>query len=172
MKRISLTLFVTLFTMVSFAGGIKVSQGKVSYIKNERTVAVVFNWENAKWDMGTSVKEEWGDNYQSYVDNGESEFIEGFNKSCKKVKMVKDESSANYIMTVEFTNFDKFYSVMSLVPGNKHKIWAEITVTDKDSGEIICKYNVNEFKGGRDFSIFDSYKEAMRDFGYELARIK
>jgi hypothetical protein len=62
--------------------------------------------------------------------------------------------------------------VTSIVPGNKHKIWAEITVTDKGSGEVICTYNVKEFKGGRDFSIFDSFKEAMRDLGSELAQTK
>jgi hypothetical protein len=37
---------------------------------------------------------------------------------------------------------------------------------------VICEYNVKEFKGGRDFSIFDSYTESMGDLGSELAETK
>ena len=70
----------------------------------------------------------------------------------KKAKIVKDASTSDYVMTVKFTNFDKFYSMMSLVPGNKHRITAEITVSDKNTGEVICIYDVNEFKGGREQS--------------------
>lgn len=72
-------------------------------------------------------------------------------------------------MTVKFSNFDKFFSAMSIVPGNKHKIWGEITVVDKKTNEVICVFKVDEFKGGRDFSIFDSFKESMSDLGSDLA---
>ena len=171
MKRTSLTLCLALMTVFAFAGGIKVSQGKASFMKNEGTVNVVFNWKDAMWNNEKPVKEQWNDEYDAYVEKGEAFFIEGFNKTSKKVKIVKD-TSADYVMTVNFSNFDRFYSVMSLVPGNKHKIWGEIVVTDKRTGEVICKYLVDEFKGGRDFSIFDSFTESMTDLGSELAGTK
>lgn len=171
MKRIYLTICMITIATLAFAGGIKVSKGKANYMKKEGTISVVFDWSDAKWDKEKPVKEEWKKEYDAYIENGEAQFIEGFNKKSKTIKIVKDESS-DYIMTVKFTNFDKFYSMMSIVPGNKHRISAEITVTDKNSGEIVCVYNVNEFKGGRDFSIFDSYKEAMQDLGNDLAGTK
>lgn len=171
MKRFSLTLCLTLFAVFAFAGGIKVSQGKASFMKNEATINVVFNWKDAKWNNEIPVKEQWNDEYQAYVENGEACFIEGFNKSSKKVKITKD-STADYVMTINFSNFDKFFSAMSIVPGNKHKIWGEIVVTDKKTGDVVCKYLVKEFKGGRDFSVFDSFKESMEDLGSELAGIK
>ena len=161
MKRFYVTFCMALITMFAFAGGIKVSKGKASFMKTEGKIFVVFDWTNAKWDNDKSVKEQ-----------GEAHFVEGYNKESKKVKIIKDESSADYIMTVKFTNFDRFYSMMSVVPGNKHKIWAVITVVDKKNGEVICEYNVKEFKGGRDFSIFDSYTESMSDLGSELAETK
>lgn len=173
MKRFSLSLIVVaLSTMFAYAGGIKVVQGKASFMKNEGNMTVVFNWKEAKWNNEEPVKEHWGDEYQAYVENGESCFIDAFNKSSKKVRIVKEGESSDYVMTVNFSNFDKFFSAMSIVPGNKHKIWAEIIVTDKNSGEVICKYAVKEFKGGRDFSVFDSFKESMADLASELAGTK
>ena len=172
MKKLYLTFCMTMIVAFAFAGGIKVSKGKATYMKNEGKMFVVFDWADAQWNNEMPVKEQWKEEYDAYVENGEAQFIEGFNKKSKKVMIVKDESSADYIMTIKFSNFDKFFSVMSLVPGNKHKIWGEITVKDKKTGEVICTYIVKEFKGGRDFSIFDSFKESMLDLGSELAETK
>ena len=172
MKKIYLTICMAMMAVLAFAGGIKVSKGKANYMKNEGKMTVVFDWTNAQWNNEGPVKDQWKEEYEAYVENGEAKFIEGFNDKSKKVKIVKGESSPNYVMTIKFSNFDRFYSMMSIVPGNKHKIWAEITVSDKNTGEVICVYNVKEFKGGRDFSIFDSFKESMEDLGSELAGTK
>lgn len=170
MKKFSLTLFMTLFALLASASDIKVTQGKTSYLKSEGTMTVVFNWDNAKWDRGSSVKDEWAEQFESYKNEGEQFFIDGFNKASKMVNLSTENSTADYTMNVEFTNFDKFYSVMSLVPGHKHKVWANITVTDNKTGETVCTYKVTEFEGGRDFSLFDSYTEMMRDLGSKLAK--
>ena len=50
--------------------------------------------------------------------------------------------------------------------------WNEEYDAYVENGEVICTYKVDEFKGGRDFSIFDSYKEAMQDLGSKLAKTK
>lgn len=172
MKKIYLTFCMAIIAVLAFAGGIKVSKGKAAYMKKDGKISVVFDWSDAKWDKEKPIKEQWAEEYDTYIEAGEAQFIEGFNKKSKKVKIVKDESSSDYVMNVKFTNIDRFYSMMSVVPGNKHRISAEITITDKTTGEVICTYNANEFKGGRDFSIFDSYKEAMLDLGTELAETK
>lgn len=172
MKKIYLTICMTMIAVFAFAGGIKVSKGKAAYMKKEGKISIVFVWSSAKWDNQKPVKEQWTDEYDAYVENGEAQFIEGFNEKSKKVKIVKDDSSADYVMTITILNVDRFYSMMSIVPGNKHRITAEIKVTDKKTDEVICIYNAEEFKGGRDFSIFDSYKEAMKDFGSKLAVTK
>lgn len=140
-------------------------------MKNDATVNVVLNWKDAKWNNEIPIKEQWGDEYQAYVERGEEFFIKGFNKTSKKVRIV-EENIADYVMIINISNVDKFFSAMSLVPGNKHKIWGEIVVTDKKTGDLVCKYSVKEFKGGRDFSVFDSFTECMEDMGSELAGIK
>ncbi len=173
MKRLFLAFFVVMFAVFAFAGGIKVRQGKASYIKEKNgKVAVVINWDKAKWNNEKPLKEQWGDEYKEYVKAGLANFIEGFNKESQKVKAVSSDEPSDYVMTITISNVDKFYSVMSIVPGNKHKIWGEASVRNKKTGEEVCTYVIDEFKGGRDFSIFDSFKEAMRDMGAKLASIK
>ena len=172
MKKICSTFCMVMIAVVVFAGGVKVNKGKTTYMKTEGKMFVVFDWEDARWNNEMPVKKQWNEEYEAYVENGEAQFIEGFNNKSKKIMIVQDESSADYVMIIKFLNFDKFYSMMSLVPGNKHKIWGEIMVKEKKTGEIICTYTVEEFKGGRDFSIFDSYKESMRDLGTKLAETK
>ena len=80
MKKIYLTFCMAMFAVFAFAGGIKVSKGKASFMKKECSISVVFDWSNAKWDKGVSVKEQWNEEYEAYVENGEAQFIEGFNK--------------------------------------------------------------------------------------------
>lgn len=108
MKKFCLTFCMVMIAVLAFAGGIKVNKGKATYMKNEGKMFVVFDWEDARWNNEMPVKEQWNEEYDAYVENG----------------------------------------------------------------EVICTYKVDEFKGGRDFSIFDSYKEAMQDLGSKLAKTK
>ena len=170
MKRFYLTIVAALFAMCAFAEGIEIVQGEASFMKRTGSIAVVFNWKDAKWDKRIPVREEWKDEYQTYVDRGEESFVKGFNKSSKKMKIAGGGSPADYVMTVNFLSFDKFFSATSIVPGFKHCIWAEIVVTDKSTGEMVCTYRAERFKGGRDFSIFDSFTESMEDLGSRLPK--
>ena len=77
MKRFCLSLIVVaMSTMFAYAGGIKVVQGKASFMKNEGKVTVVFNWKEAKWVSNISVthyvtikdKNNWEDAINWHVD--------------------------------------------------------------------------------------------------------
>lgn len=172
MKKLLFTLFAMLMTVVVYAGGIKVSQGKTDYAKKEATMTVVFDWTHARWDNKQSAQEHLGKSFQEYVEKGQKAFVDGYNNAGKKVKIVENASSAAYEMTVAFTNFDYFFSAMSFVPGHKHKVWADVTVTDKATGNVVCKYTVDEFTGKRDFSIIDSFTEMLGALGENLAKKK
>lgn len=154
------------------AGDLKVTNGKASFQKNEGTVAFVFNWDNAQWDNKMSVKEQWNDEYDKYVTEGEKAFVAGYVENSKKMSVVDDATTANYIVTVEFTNFDYFFSAMSFVPGHKHKVWANFVVVNTTTGEEECRIVAKEFKGGRDTVKFDSYTEMMNNLGKEFAKCK
>ena len=96
MKRFYVIFCMALITMFAFAGGIKVSKGKASYMKTEGKIFVVFDWTNAKWDHGKSVKAQWGEEYDAYVEQGEAQFVEGYNKESKKVKIIKEETNTRF----------------------------------------------------------------------------
>lgn len=171
-SRFFLTLSLLLFAGLVYAGGIKIIVGNAKYLKEYASIAVVFNWEQTMWNMEKPVKEHWGDSYQEYVDQGQASFIDGFNNASSKIKIVNDASSANIIMNITLKNFDYYFSVMSFVPGHKHKVWAEISIIQKETGNVLCKYVVDEFKGNRDFSVFDSYTEMMSKLASEIVKSK
>lgn len=164
-------LTVMVISMVVCAAEIKVVSGKASFMKQEYFAVVLFNWDEAKFDNRESLKDYWNEDFEKYLSEGKKKFIEGFNDSSKKVKFV-DTDLAGYIFNVEVTNIDYFFSAMSMVPGHKHKIWCTITVIEKSTGKEVCKIDVKEFKGGRDFSKFDSFTEMMLDFGKQVGKIK
>lgn len=171
-RKLLLTLTALLFAAVTYAGGIKICQGNAKYLKEDGSISVVFNWDKALWDNEKPVKERWGDQYQEYIDKGQTSFIAGFNKGSKKMKIVDDRDTANIVMSVTFVNFDYYFSTMSLIPGHKHKVWAEITIIEKVTGNVLCKYSVDEYKGDRDLSVFDSFTEMMSKMATELAKTK
>ena len=172
MKKILFTMLSLMFTMSMWAGSIKVKEGDASFMKNSGTVAVSIDWSNAKWNNEGSAQEHWADKYQSYVDAAVPALVEGMNAKSKGLQATTSADQATYIMNVQVTNVDMFFSAMSVVPGNKHKIWATVTVTEKATGKVVCVYNVDEFKGGRDFSVFDSFTEMMKNLGKELGSQK
>lgn len=172
MRKFGLLLIMSLFTLLAGAKDIKVTEGSTDYLKTGGTIDVNFHWDNATYNFEKSVKEEWGDKYDKYKTEGKEYFIGGFNHGNKVLKMVGDGSNADYTMTVTMTNFDKYFSPMSLVPGNKYKVWAEITVKDNKTGKVVCAYKVTEFSGTTELSVFDSFLRTMRTLGINLGRGK
>lgn len=173
MKKILSVFCAMVMCISSYAGDIKVIEGKAKMQKREGLAEVVFVWDNAKYAEKVSLKEQWKDEYEKYIKEGEEYFIAGFNENAEKlIVTTTEEEKANYTITIEFENFDYFFSVMSVVPGHKHKVWANIKITDKTTGNVVCVLKVVEFKGGRDTVKFDSYTEMMHDLGTELVQMK
>lgn len=156
-----LTLTALLFAAVTYASGIKICQGNAKYLKEDGSISVVFNWDKALWDNEKPVKERCGDQYQEYIDKGQTSFIAGFNKGSKKMKIVDDRDTANIVMSVTFVNFDYYFSAMSLVRDTNTKFGQKSPSLKKVTGNVLCKYSVDEYKGDRDLSVFDGFTEMM-----------
>ena len=82
------------------------------------------------------------------------------------------DGEVKYRFDVKITNMDKYYGVMSLVPGYKHKTWGTIAVVDVSTNAPVCEVTFEELTGGRDFAIDDSFLKCMSDLGKALAKIK
>lgn len=173
MKKILLALCALFVCFSGFAKEIEVVEGKAQMKKREGLAYITFNWENALWDKKTPIKEQWGgEDYSKYVTEGEKAFIATFNEKAKKLQTTDNASEANYSIAIEFVNFDYYFSAMSFVPGHKHKVWADITITDNTTGEVVCKIKVIELAGDRDFVKFDSFPKMMQLLAEEITKLK
>lgn len=173
MKKYLITLCAFVMCISSYAGDIKIIEGKASMNKREGLAEIIFVWDNAKYANRLSLHDQWKDEYEKYMKEGEEFFIAGFNENAKKIAITTmEKDKANYTITIEIENIDYFFSVMSVVPGHKHKVWANIKIADKATSQVVCVLKVVEFKGGRDTVKFDSYTEMMHDLGKELAQLK
>lgn len=170
MKRTLSILLVAFFCCISMmADGIDKISGSNKFLKTEGVAKVTINWENATWDSKGSVKDQWKDEYQKHVDGALTSFISGFNKKSKKVKIYQDNAKATIAFEITVTNVDYFFSAMSFLPGHKHTLWGDVVAKDIASGEVLCKWSMNRFKGGRDFVVYDSFTKMWKELGEELA---
>ncbi len=169
MKKIILTLSLLLMCMCVFAGSVKVTKGKTSGFKENANASVAFQWDGAKWDRGEPLQQHWGNDYDRLKQVGESAFIQGFNEKSKKIKI--EETDAHYRMDIKIVSLDSFFSVMSIVPGHKHKVDAIITIYEVSTDRLVCEIKTDEFEGGRDFSYDDSFTECMSDLGKKIAKL-
>ena len=170
MKKIIFTLLFVCTCICSFAGNpMKVVNGNNKFLKEDATATVSIDWSQAQWNYEKPLTDQWGDSYQKLTTLGEQAFIEGFNEKSKKLKI--QEGDAKYRIEVKISNVDKFYSVMSLVPGNKHKVWGKILVVDIQTGTTVCEADFKELQGGRDFSIDNSFAKCMKDLGKATAKL-
>lgn len=172
MRKILLVLCALFICFNGYAKDIEVIEGKAQMAKRDGLVYVVFNWDDALWDKKTPIKEQWGEHYSKYVTEGERAFLSTFNEKAKKLQTTTDLSEAKYSIAIQFVNFDYYYSVMSFVPGHKHKVWANVTITDNATGDVVCRIKVTELEGDRDFVKFDSFPKMMQMFAEKMAKLK
>lgn len=171
MKKLLFTMLMLCTIIGAYAGNpMKVTNGNGKFLKEAATATVTFDWSQAQWNNEKPLTDQWGEDYQKLIEAGEKAFKEGFNENSKKVKIADGE--VKYRFDVKITNMDKYYGVMSLVPGYKHKTWGTIAVVDVSSNAPVCEVTFEELTGGRDFAIDDSFLKCMSDLGKALAKIK
>ena len=164
MKRFFLALCCFILCGNMFAS-IKIKEGSNSFMKSNGVAKIIFDWSEAQWDNWETLPEHWGNEYETYVRNGEKSFIHGFNEAGRKVLIKKDAADSNYEITVKWENFDVFW-----LPRAKHKVWATITVKSMVTGDVICVYKVKEFVGHGDFIKRESFTDMMEDLGEAIAK--
>lgn len=171
MKKFFISMLMVCTFISVYAGNpMKVTSGNGKFLKDAATATVSFDWSQAQWNNEKPLTDQWGDEYQKLVEAGEKAFKEGFNENSKKVKIA--EADAKYRIEIKITNMDKYYGVMSLVPGYKHKTWGTVAVIDILTNTAVCEAAFEELTGGRDFTIDDSFLKCMSDLGKAIAKIK
>ena len=172
MKRIALTLFAALMMVAVYADNpIEITLGSRNFLKDYASANVSFDFSKTLYKedglLETSLTAE---EYDRYTSKAIMAFAEAFNHASRRLRIDNSED-ARYAIDIVVDKIDYFFSVMSLVPGHKHTFFGSITVTNLDTAEIVCELNVTRLKGGRDFSLEDSFYKCFAELGKELAKL-
>ncbi|MBO4826903.1 MAG: hypothetical protein J5506_06685 [Prevotella sp.] len=172
MKRFVLALFAMLMMVAVYADNpIEITLGSKGFLKDYASANVEIDFSKTIYKekellMESLTEEE----FERYTSKAIGAFAEAFNHNSKRLKIDNSED-ARYAIDIEVDKIDYFFSVMSLVPGHKHTFFGTITVTNLDTAEIVCEMIVTRLKGGRDFSLEDSFYKCFAELGKELAKL-
>ena len=171
MKKTILATCMLLVSLCAIASnGIVITEGTTSFLREYETANVVFNWNEATWDITLPLSEHWGSNNDSMKAAGKRYFVDGFNDTSKKLR-INDNSGCKYRIEVHITNLSYFTSPLPFLTGYRHRVSGSITVVANATNETVCVIFVDSFVGGRDTDFNDSYTECMEDLGKKLASL-
>lgn len=147
MKKYLLTMLLAIVGCVTAMAGyeIKLSSGSVASLKNGGVGCVILDVADAQFDNKKPLKQdERFTNIDEQIPECTKEFIREFNENAKKFKMTDNADDAKYLFTVKITNLDTFVNVMSFKGGVGIKVWGTITISDKETGNSVAVYNIEE----------------------------
>ena len=173
MKKLHLSLLLfAMFSMAAMAANpVTVVSGSTSFLKENAEAVVSFNWEETQWKDGGLFKEEVdAEEFSKYTASAPAKFKEGFNQKSKHLRIGDNKEKAKYAINIKVLKIDYFFSVMSIVPGHKHTVWARIEVVDQKSKEVVCTLHVERLKGARDFIVDDSFYKCFSALGQAVAQ--
>lgn len=154
----------------SLPNTIKIVSGDTQILKKKATANLIFTWDNAHWMEGGLMKKELKEEeYAMYTSHAVKSFMESFNLANEKFKLLTD-GAAEYEFKVVVDKIDYFFSIMNIVPGHKFTIYGKIIISDKQ-GNILCKLDMERYKGSRDFVKWDSYKKMYQNLGEKIAKL-
>jgi len=170
MKKVLLIVAILLSVFSASAGDkvLVLSQGNLSVLKSGGDATVSFDLEGATWDYKEPLSEHF-DNLANLMTKAPAEFQAGFNDKAKKSYLL-DSGDAKYKIVVKIDNMDSYFKVMGweFMPGHVHKMWGTVTITDAASGDTVAVIKVVENKGGRDFTVDDSFLKCFKSLGEKI----
>lgn len=160
--------------LFAFAGNtVEVKSGakelKAAYA-DKAVASLVIDWSEAKYDHGKSMKEFWGEKYDYFVKECESNFKKGFDEKSKALKLGKS-GEPKYKISIKVDNLDRYFNAMNIVPGFTVKFWGTVVVSTAD-GKEIATIEIDSMKGSRDFSLDDAFGKAFYILGKQVASAK
>lgn len=172
MKKVILfALMAVACCITAMAGdGTKVVEGSFKSMKDK--VANVYfkpiDFKGATWDNKGDLSTHYM-NLNDLAKTGLRAMEAEFNSECKKMQ-TSTEAEANYVVSIKVTNMDSYYNVMGWgLPGHITKIWGDITITDKATGNVVVVLNMKETDGGRNHNTDQSFVDAWDAVGKILA---
>lgn len=173
MKNLVLSMIMLLFHLTSFAD-IDITSGSSSFLNEEATAIVVFDYSEAIWEENAYYEQWCGDDFAKRVKLGYGSFILGFNNESSKLKIKQEDSSAKYRIIVKINVFEEEHGAIL-----KGGLWGRyyiqcsgtIIVEEITSGKIVCSANIDDEEGERDLVIDDRLSKFFYALGKATAKM-
>lgn len=147
MKKVILTMLLAIIGCVAAVAGdeIKLTSGSIAPLKNGGTGIVLINMDDTKFDNKRPLrKDERFVNVDEQLPECTLEFVREFNENTKAFRLTDKADEAQYEFDVTITNLDVFVSVMSFKGGVGIKLWGNVTIKEKATGNEVAVFAIDE----------------------------
>ena len=172
MKKVLMTLLMALIAVNVFAANpLKVKDGDKKFFrkaKGECLLEVVYT--GASFDGKMPLTEKYDDIDKKTTISYDG-FVEEYNDRNKNLPIVKDESKADYKITVQVTKVDEFVNIMGFIPGPCIRVWGTLTVTDLKDGSTIVVVDIDEIDGGSAPTTDRAFNDTFGELGKKIAKL-
>ena len=173
MKNILSTIILSLLCITTYAD-IETVSGNWSFLNEETTAIVVFDYSDATWGDEVYYEQWCGNDYANRVKLGYGAFILGFNNESSKLKIQQEDSSAKYRIIVKINALEEKHGAIL-----KGGLWGRfyiqcsgtIIVEEITSGEVVCTARIDDEEGERDLVIDDRLAKCFNALGKSTARM-
>lgn len=173
MKKILLLFLVTVLTSVNcMAGGVKVKEGKASFLKESASAIVEFDFSKTTWEKKEDFKTWCGDKYEQRKEVMQDAFITSFNENSKGLKVSKNANEAKYKIIIEVKDLERHQSFTGMWGQGKFSTTAYIKVFDMSSNKQICEIYVDGYGSGKDFDYNDGMAKCYKGLAKEITKVK
>lgn len=147
MKKYLFTTFLMLIACITATAKseIELTEGSIASLKDGGTASLVIDMADTKFDNKMPLRQDsrFAD-VDSQIPECTSEFIREFNENTKKFTMTKEAGEAQYEFIVKLTNLDVFVNVFSFKGGVGIRLWGNVTIKNKASGETVAVFTIDE----------------------------
>ena len=173
MKNILSTIILSLLCITTYAD-IETVSGNWSFLNEETSAVVVFDYSEATWGEEVYYEQWCGDDFAKRVKLCHGSFILGFNNESSKLKIKQEDSSAKYRITIKINKLEENHGAIM-----KGGLWGRyyiscfgsIIVEDINTGEVVCSAIIDDEDGDRDLVIEDRLAKCFNALGKAAAKM-
>lgn len=173
MKNMVSLLIMLLSCMTAFAD-IDITSGNSSFLDEETTAIVVFDYNEASWGEEAYYEQWCGDDFDKRVKLGYGSFILGFNKESSKLKIKQEDASAKYRITIRINKLEE--NKGAILKGGMWgryyiSCFGSIIVEEIATGEVVCTAIIKDEEGDRDLVIEDRLAKCFNALGKAITKM-
>jgi hypothetical protein len=154
------------------AGGVKVKVGNASFLKENASAIVEFDFTKTTWEEDEDFKAWCGDQYEKRITAMQQSFVVSFNENSKGLKIPESSDGAKYKIIIEVKDLERHQAFTGTWGQGKFSTTAYIKVLEIASNQIVCEIDVDGFGSGKDYDYADGLGKCYKGLAKQLFKLK